>query len=104
MNKVSNGLDFRQDYCQFLIVSQKNFTQTYFAEHTKRYTHDQINRYLKSDHISSADIWTEAKAHIIPSNKGYLLFDDTVIALYTTNFIGPLSYQAFSFLKLRALS
>ena len=24
--------------------------------------------------------------------------------LYTTNFIGPLSYQAFSFLKLRALS
>ncbi len=25
-------------------------------------------------------------------------------ALYTTNFIGPLSYQAFSFLKLRALS
>ncbi|NAR68660.1 hypothetical protein [Acinetobacter haemolyticus] len=26
------------------------------------------------------------------------------ITLYTTNFIGPLSYQAFSFLKLRALS
>ena len=26
------------------------------------------------------------------------------IALYTTNFIGPLSYQAFSFLKLLALS
>lgn len=25
-------------------------------------------------------------------------------ALYTTNFIGPLSYQAYSFLKLRALS
>ena len=25
-------------------------------------------------------------------------------ALYTTNFIGPLSYQAFSFLKLLALS
>lgn len=25
-------------------------------------------------------------------------------SLYTTNFIGPLSYQAFSFLKLRALS
>ena len=25
-------------------------------------------------------------------------------SLYTTNFIGPLSYQAFSFLKLLALS
>ena len=79
MNKVSNGLDFRQDYCPVSDREPKNFTQTYFAEHTKRYTHDQINRYLKSDHISSTDIWTEAKAHIIPSNKGYLLFDDTVI-------------------------
>ena len=27
-----------------------------------------------------------------------------VSSLYTTNFIGPLSYQAFSFLKLLALS
>ena len=26
------------------------------------------------------------------------------LSLYTTNFIGPLSYQAFSFLKLLALS
>ena len=30
--------------------------------------------------------------------------DYTKDSLYTTNFIGPLSYQAFSFLKLRALS
>ena len=29
---------------------------------------------------------------------------DSKISLYTTNFIGPLSYQAFSFLKLLALS
>ena len=29
---------------------------------------------------------------------------DQLKALYTTNFIGPLFYQAFSFLKLRALS
>lgn len=29
---------------------------------------------------------------------------ETKFSLYTTNFIGPLSYQAFSFLKLRALS
>ncbi len=28
----------------------------------------------------------------------------TLGSLYTTNFIGPLSYQAFSFLKLLALS
>ncbi len=34
-------------------------------------------------------------------------FNDAVLwldSLYTTNFIGPLSYQAFSFLKLLALS
>ena len=35
------------------------------------------------------------------------LFDIVFVygfSLYTTNFIGPLSYQAFSFLKLLALS
>ena len=32
------------------------------------------------------------------------LKNDYRSSLYTTNFIGPLSYQAFSFLKLRALS
>ncbi len=30
--------------------------------------------------------------------------ENTRLTLYTTNFIGSLSYQAFSFLKLRALS
>lgn len=69
----------RCDYCQFLLSSQKNFTLTYFADHSERYSHDQINRYLNFDNITPADIWAEAKHHVVFSENGYLLFDDTVV-------------------------
>ena len=49
---------------------------------------------------------TNTKANIprksnTQSNNNHM---DWNLSLYTTNFIGPLSYQAFSFLKLLALS
>jgi SRSO17 transposase len=79
MNTTSHQLLTRRDYCQFLLSSQKNFTLTYFADHSVKYSHDQLNRYLSLDKITPADIWAEAKHHVIPTKQGYLLFDDTVI-------------------------
>ena len=46
MNTTSHQLLTRRDYCQFLLSSQKNFTLTYFADHSAKYSHDQLNRYL----------------------------------------------------------
>lgn len=44
-------------------------------------------------------------AHVLLEiTEAYGIENQTVLPLYTTNFIGPLFYQAFSFLKLRALS
>ena len=34
----------RLDYCQFLIGSQINYTQTYLADHSESYSHDSMNR------------------------------------------------------------
>ena len=42
MNKLSHW-----DYCQYLLVSQINYTQTYFADHTDRFSHDQVNRLMR---------------------------------------------------------
>ncbi|WP_419234947.1 hypothetical protein [Rickettsia endosymbiont of Nabis limbatus] len=30
----------RTDYCQFLTISQKNYSLTYYAEHAKKCSHD----------------------------------------------------------------
>lgn len=79
MNTTPHHLLTRRDYCQFLLSSQKNFTLTYFAEHSVKYSHDQLNRYLNLDNITPADIWAEAKHHVIATEQGHLLFDDTVI-------------------------
>jgi len=90
----------RMDYCQFLIGAQINYTCTYFADHKEFLSHDAVRRYLQSDkmaqpldgpskgHLRAARprratftgrmIWDQVKSQVIPSPKGYLLFDDTV--------------------------
>ena len=36
----------RLDYCQYLLVSQINYTLTNSAEHTEKFSHEMANRYL----------------------------------------------------------
>ena len=68
------------DYCQFLLASFRNFTQTYFADHTDQWSHDQLNRLLGSERISAGDLWRSVHNDIEFDPDGYLLFDDTVVS------------------------
>jgi DDE superfamily endonuclease len=72
------GIVKRRDYCEFLIGTQVNYTCTYFADHTPKFSHDAARGYLKRDKIGSGDIWKQAQGEIIVSAHGYLVFDDTV--------------------------
>ena len=56
-----------------------NRTQTYFADHCDDFSHDAINRYLKADRVTSAQVWEAARPHLELSHKGYLIFDDSVM-------------------------
>jgi hypothetical protein len=47
----------RLEYCQCLLVSQINYTLTNFADHTEKFSHDQINRYLSGKKITPRLIW-----------------------------------------------
>ena len=49
------------DYCQFLLASFHNFTQTYFAEHTEKWSHDQLNRLLSKERIPARKLWESVK-------------------------------------------
>jgi hypothetical protein len=70
----------RLDYCQFLLVSQINYTITHFSDHTQnQLSHDAINRYLSRDTLTPALIWENVSSHIEMSENGYLVFDDTVL-------------------------
>ena len=42
----------RLDYCQYLVSSQLNYALTNFAEHSLRFSHDQLNRYLRDDKLT----------------------------------------------------
>lgn len=75
-------MDYRQhrlDYCQFLISSQINYTQTYLAEHSERYSHDSMNRFLRLDTLIPRTLWENVRGDIVASEQGYVLFDDVVL-------------------------
>ena len=77
------------DYCQFLLAGWQNFTQTYFADHSDNYSHDQLNRLLNTERIPARELWRSVRNDIEFDADGYLLFDDTVISkLYSKKIQG----------------
>lgn len=69
----------RLDYCQYLLVSQINYTLTNFADHCEEFSHDQINRYLRAETLTPRLIWDNVQAQVVPTEPAYLVFDDTVL-------------------------
>jgi len=60
----------RLDYCQFLLSSQINYTLTYFAEHSKHFSHDLVNRYLAGERITPRLLWENVRGQVVPSDAG----------------------------------
>ena len=69
----------RLDYCQYLLVSQINYTLTHFADHSEKFSHDEINRYLGGEKITPRLVWENVKREVVQTPRGYVLFDDTVV-------------------------
>ena len=67
------------DYCQYLLVTQINYTLTNFANHSNKFSHDKINRFLKGEKITPRLIWENVKSQLVTTESGYLIFDDTVL-------------------------
>jgi Transposase DDE domain len=69
----------RLDYCQYLLISQINYTLTYFADHCEQFSHDAINRYLCGERVTPRLIWENVRGQVLLTTRGYVLFDDTVL-------------------------
>lgn len=66
-------------YCQFLLSSPFNFTQTYLSDHKAGLSHDQINRAMQRMDVRSEDLWEAVQETIQFSPNGYIAFDDSVL-------------------------
>lgn len=69
----------RLDYCQYLLSSQINYTLTHFADHSAKFSHDAINRYLAGDKITPRLVWENVQTQVLATPAGYLVFDDTIV-------------------------
>ena len=67
------------DYCQFLLASQRNYTQSYFGEHSQEWSHDQINRLMRSIKLTPSKLREVVCQELFFSENSDVLFDDTVI-------------------------
>src|SRR5512137_2748471 len=78
-SKYSGIKPTRRDYCQFIISTPINYTQTYMAEHQPVFSHDAINRCLMEDDVSPNAIWQSVGHLVRRSGNACLIFDDTVL-------------------------
>jgi hypothetical protein len=63
----------RLAYCQYLLVSQINYTLTNFADHCEAFRHDAINRHPRYDRVTPRARWEAAD--VVATAQGYVLFD-----------------------------
>ena len=78
-SKYSGLKPTRQDYCQFILLTLINYTQTYMADHHPVFSHDAINRYLMDDDVSPQAVWLAIGDAVRRSENACLIFDDTVL-------------------------
>ena len=69
----------RLDYCQYLLSSPINYTLTHLADHSQQFSHDMINRYLAGERIRPRLVWENVQPHLVQTEQGYVIFDDTVL-------------------------
>ena len=69
----------RIDYCQFLLSSQVNFTQTYHADHHDHFSHDALNRYIRGDKLTARMIWENIQPQLQLCADACIVFDDSVL-------------------------
>ena len=61
----------RLDYCQYLLVSQINYTLTNFADYCAQFSHDAINRSLCGERITPRLVWENVRGQVVPTPHGY---------------------------------
>ena len=69
----------RLDYCQYLLVSQINYTLTNYADYCEGLAHDTINRFLRNEKFTPRLVWENVQSQVIETAQGYVVFDDTVL-------------------------
>ena len=65
--------------CQYLLVSQINYTLTNFADHCEQCSHAASNRYLRGEQITPRLVWENVRGQVVRTLCGYVLFADTVL-------------------------
>lgn len=62
-----------------------NHTLIHYADPSEQISHDAINRFFGQEKMTSGLIWEHVRADVVPSEKGYVIFDDTTFEIFDKN-------------------
>jgi hypothetical protein len=62
----------RLDYCQYLLVSQINYTLKNFADHSEKISQDALNRYIAGERLQPKLTGKTSKEKLFKLQKGLL--------------------------------
>jgi hypothetical protein len=60
------------DYCHYLLISLINYSLTNFGEHSEKFSHDAINRYLAGEKVTPHLVWENVKGQMVQLAEGTL--------------------------------
>ncbi len=69
----------RLNDCQYLLVSQINYTLTNVADHCEPCSHDAIKRSVGAECVTPRLVWENVRGPVVPTPCGSVLVDDTVL-------------------------
>ena len=69
----------KEEYVKYLITSQINHTQTYMGDRHFEISHDQLNRFMRSEKLRPRHLWQSVREDVVADKDGCLLFDDTTL-------------------------
>lgn len=82
-----------EDYCQYLLSCQGNYTLTHYAAHVEGLSHDRINRFLAQAELRPSLLWDQVRDDIEQVEDGFVVFDDTVLDKRYSSAMEPVRSQ-----------
>lgn len=83
----------KQDYIEYLISSQTNYTGTNFSEHRSGMSHNTVSRFLMGNHFTPGQLWKAVHPELDDHDRAVVIVDDSVQAKKYSRFIKMVKRQ-----------
>jgi hypothetical protein len=68
----------KQDYINYLLSTQTNYTATHLADHKANLSHDAVSNFLRHERFTPSQLWEVVSPQLEDSEESAIIVDDSV--------------------------